>query len=156
MSDTSIEVWKGYSIAALFFIVQFIQSMSYQLQFHLMLKVSIRMRAALIDTLYRKTLTVAPSVMATSGTGDYVNFLAVDLQRVQDTLQYVYFIWFTPVNTVIAIALLWFQIGWITFVGLGMMFGGILINFSIASALKVIMVRRLCTVLYLVLRRMHK
>ena len=140
MSQTSIELWKGYTIAALYFVVQFVQSISYQLHFHIVIKVSIRMRAALIDTLYRKTLSVAPSAMVTSGTGDFVNFLAIDLQRLQDMLQYVYMIWFAPLNTVVAIVLLWFQIGWITFVGLGMMFACIFVNFALASGLRVIMV----------------
>ena len=141
MTDSSIETWKGYAIAVLFFIVQLIQSISYQVQFHIVVKVGIRMRAALIDTLYRKTLTVAPSAMVTSGTGDFLNFLAIDLQRLQDMLQFVYFIWFTPVNTVIAVWLLYFQIGWIAFVGFEMMFGCITLNFTVASGIGFIMVQ---------------
>ena len=140
MADSSIEVWKGYAITMLFFIVQLIQSISYQFHLHYVIKVSIRMRAALIDTLYRKTLTVAPNAMANSGTGDFLNFLAIDLQRLQDMLQFVYFIWFTPLNTVITIVLLWFQIGWIAFVGFGMLFGCITLNFMIVSGIRVIMV----------------
>lgn len=140
MNDASNELWKGYIIAALFFIAQIMQSMVYQQHFHLMIKASVRMRAALIDTLYRKTLTIAPSAMATSGTGDFVNFLAVDLQRLQDMLQYIYILWFAPLNTILSIVLLWFQIGWVCFVGLGMMACGIVINFMLASVLRVIMV----------------
>ena len=141
MTNSSIEVWKGYAIAVLFFIVQLIQSISYQVQFHIVVKVGIRIRAALIDTLYQKALTVAPSAMVTSGTGDFLNFLAIDLQRFQDMLQFVYFIWFTPVNTVLAIVLLWFQIGWVAFVGFGMMFACITLNFSVASGIGFIMVQ---------------
>ena len=140
MNDASNELWKGYVIAALFFLAQILQSMVYQQHFHLMIKASVRMRAALIDTLYRKTLTIAPSAMANSGTGDFVNFLAVDLQRLQDMLQYIYVIWFAPFNTALSILLLWFQIGWVCFVGLGMMACGILINFMLASVLRIIMV----------------
>ena len=140
MSDSSIELWKGYAIAVLFFIVQFIQSVCYQLQLHNAVKVGIRIRAALIDTLYRKTLTVAPSAMANSGTGDLLNFLAIDLQRLQDMLQFVYFIWFTPVSIVIAIVLLWFQIGWIAFVGFVLILICIAINVLVATGIRVIMV----------------
>ena len=140
MNDSSNELWKGYVIAALFFLAQIMQSLIYQQHFHLMIKASVRMRAALIDTLYRKTLTITPSAMANSGTGDFVNFLAVDLQRLQDMLQYIYILWFAPLNTILSIVLLWFQIGWVCFVGLGMMVCGILINFMLASVLRVIMV----------------
>ena len=141
MGDSSIEVWKGYAIAVLFFIVLIIQSICYQFHLHYVIKVSIRMRAALIDTLYRKTLTVAPSATANySGTGDFLNFLAIDLQRLQDMLQFVYFFWFTPVNTVITIVLLWFQIGWIAFIGFGMLVGCITLNFMIVSGIRIIMV----------------
>lgn len=140
MSDTSIAAWKGYCIAVLFFFAQFAQSMLYQLHFHLMVKASVRIRAAVIDVLYRKTLTISSSAMATSGTGDFVNFLAIDLQRLQDTMQYVYFVWYAPLNTALSILLLWFQIGWICFVGLGMLAAGILINFILAFFLRAIMV----------------
>ena len=140
LTATNIEVWKGYSIAALFFIVLLTQSLCYQLHFHIMVKTSVRMRAALIDTLYLKTLSVAPSAMATSGTGDFVNFLAVDLQRLQDMLQYVYYLWFAPLNTVASIVLLWFQIGWVCFVGLGIMLGCISINILFAGYNRIIMV----------------
>lgn len=136
MNDSSNELWKGYTIAALYFVVQFIQSMVYQQHFHLMIKVSVRIRAALIDILYRKTLTVAPSAMATSGTGDFVNFLAVDLQRLQDFLLYLYILWFAPLHTVLSVVLLWFQIGWVCFVGLAMIAFGILTNFLIGVALR--------------------
>ena len=136
MSDQTIELWKGYMIAVIFFIVQVMQSMLFQQHYHIMVKISVRIRAAIIDTLYRKTLSVAPSSMASSGTGDFVNFLAIDLQRVQDTLQYIYFVWFAPLNTALSILLLWFQIGWICFVGLAMMGGCILINFLISLVLK--------------------
>lgn len=141
MTDTSIEVWKGYAIAVMFFIVQIVQSICYQLHSHIVVKVSIRMQAALIDTLYRKTLTVAPNAMATSGTGDFLNFIAIDLQRLQEMMQYAYLIWFTPVNTLITIVLLWFQLEWITFVGLGMMLGSITINFVVAKRIRGIMVQ---------------
>ena len=140
MNDSSNELWKGYVVAALFFIAQIMQSMVYQQYFYLMIKASVRIRAALIDTLYRKTLTIAPGAMATLGTGDFINFLAVDMQRLQDMVQYIYFLWFAPLNTILSIVLLWFQIGWVCFVGLGMMACGIVINFMLSSVLRVILV----------------
>ena len=141
MGDQSIELWKGYTIAVLFFVVQIVQSMLFQQHFHIMVKVSVRIRAAIIDTLYRKTLSVAPCAMASSGTGDFVNFLAIDLQRVQDMMQYIYFVWYAPINTALSILLLWFQIEWICFVGLAMMGGCIIVNFGIAIFLRKIMAR---------------
>ena len=159
MSDQTIEVWKGYMIAVIFFIVQVVQSMLFQQHYHIMIKISVRIRAAIIDTLYRKTLSVAPSSMASSGTGDFVNFLAIDLQRVQDTLQYIYFVWFAPLNTALSILLLWFQIGWICFVGLAMMGGCILINFLISLVLKKILAcsirNNICCILYSYTRMLY-
>lgn len=140
MNDPSNELWKGYTIAALYFVNQFTQSILYQQHFHLMIKASVRIRAAIIDRLYCKTLTVASSAMAASGTGKFVNFLAVDLQRVQDLLLQLYILWFPPLFTALSVLLLWFQIGWVCFVGLAMMAVGIVSNFSIGVILRILMV----------------
>lgn len=76
-------------------------------------QVGIRLRAAIIDTIYRKALRIAAS--ANNGpegasTGQIVNLLAVDLQRLQDVLQFLWGVWYAPLNIIIAMVLLYMQV----------------------------------------------
>ena len=133
MSDPSMEVWKGYFLASLFFISSAFQSLTYQLGHHLPAKVSIRFRAGLIDVLYRKALTISPFAAVTTGIGDMVNLMAVDMERLQLTLIFIWIIWWAPLNIIIALVLLYFQLGWVCFVGLGVMIISFIINGVLAS-----------------------
>lgn len=76
-------------------------------------QVGIRFRAAIIDTIYRKALRVAASASTAksgSSTGQIVNLLAVDLQRLQDVLQFLWMVWYAPLNIIIAMVLLYQQV----------------------------------------------
>jgi ATP-binding cassette, subfamily C (CFTR/MRP), member 1 len=75
--------------------------------------VGIRLRAAIVSTIYRKALRVATSASngpGGSSTGQIVNLLAVDLQRMQDMLQFMWLVWYAPLNLVITMVLLYMQV----------------------------------------------
>ena len=79
----------------------------------LCVQVGIRLRATIVSTIYRKALRVAASASNGadgSSTGQIMNLLAVDLQRLQDMLQFLWLVWYAPLNLVIAMALLYMQV----------------------------------------------
>ena len=137
MSQSStMEDWKGYLLASLYILTSFSQSLIYQNSFHESTKSSIRWRAGIIDVIYRKALTISSSAKLTSGVGDIVNLLAIDLERLQMLLQFIWMIWAAPLNIIIAVVLLYTQIGWVTFVGLGVMAISMVLNGAFAGILQ--------------------
>ena len=110
--------------------------MIYQNVFHESAKLSIGLRAALIDVIYKKSLTVSPSSVGAAGTGSIVNLMSVDLERLQLLLQFIWVIWFTPLNIFIATALLYLQLGLVCFVGFSVVFLVVIFNFFVGGAMK--------------------
>lgn len=191
MSDTTIHVWKGYLLAALFLVANFTQSQCYQHSTLWSVKLGVQMRAALLTLLYRKALVLGPHAES-GGVGggghkgerlrrrqkrsrpfarskkaetssseppnandandeqkekekekgqeqsesqspaasrsvtetcanDVVNYMGIDLHRVQDCLQFLWVMWFAPLDLVVVTALLYMQLGWCAFVGLAIL-----------------------------------
>ncbi|GFU41793.1 canalicular multispecific organic anion transporter 2, partial [Nephila pilipes] len=67
--------------------------------------------ALVLSTSARKNFTV----------GEVVNLMSVDTQRIMDYVQMVNLLWSAPLQIVIAIYLLWQQLGIATLGGLGVM-----------------------------------
>ncbi len=177
----SIQPWRGYLLASLFFFSSLLQSLLNQNGLHEIIKVSVRWRAGIIDVVYRKTLTLSASAASSTtspipmsgtttsnpaasttpttsttekggakgdpgaggggaaaggGVGDIVNILAIDLER----LQFVWMIWGTPLNILIALTLLYAQLGWTVFVGLGVIVLSFIFNGVLASRLELLQV----------------
>ena len=116
-----MESWKGYLIAGLFFLASSIQSILYQHSFHISGKMSVRVRAGLIDSIYKKALTVSPAAASACDSAKIVNLLAIDLERLQMLLQFIWVFWVAPLNIIITMVLLFIQIGWVSFIGLGVL-----------------------------------
>ncbi|GFU36463.1 canalicular multispecific organic anion transporter 2, partial [Nephila pilipes] len=68
-------------------------------------------QALVLSTSARKNFTV----------GEVVNLMSVDTQRIMDYVQMVNLLWSAPLQIVIAIYLLWQQLGIATLGGLGVM-----------------------------------
>ena len=71
----------------------------------------LRMRAALITTIYRKSLAVNVTNMAKFSTGEIVNFMSVDSERVINFCRSFHQLWSLPVQIVVALFLLQQQLG---------------------------------------------
>lgn len=74
-------VWRGYLYAFALFIVAVIQTLVLSQYFHRMFLVGLRIRTALISTIYRKALRLSNSARKESTVGEIVNLMAVDAQR---------------------------------------------------------------------------
>ena len=81
----------------------------------------------------RKTTTV----------GEIVNLMSVDAQRMQDLFGYLWMFWSAPLQIIIAIYLLWQELGPSVLAGLGFMLLLIPINGIIGTMQRRLQVRRL-------------
>ncbi|XP_015783925.1 multidrug resistance-associated protein 1 [Tetranychus urticae] len=113
--------WKGYTIAIGMFTAALFQSiLDSQYEFWTQ-TTSMRMRSALLATIYRKSLRLSSLGRRDFTTGEIVNLMAVDTQRIVDYVNIVNFVWSSPVQLVITVYLLWRQLGVSSIAGLAIM-----------------------------------
>ncbi|XP_060079836.1 multidrug resistance-associated protein 1-like [Ylistrum balloti] len=115
------QAWKGYVFAASFFVVAFVQSLCFHQNFHIGMTTGMRIRSALITAVYKKSLCMNSEAKKQKTVGEIVNLMSVDCQRMQDLSGYLWMLWSAPVQIILAMWLLWNQLGPSVLAGLGVM-----------------------------------
>jgi ATP-binding cassette, subfamily C (CFTR/MRP), member 1 len=80
-----------------------------------------RVKGGLTSAIYRKSLTLSNEGRASKTTGDIVNFMAVDAQRLQDLTQFLQQVWSAPFQIIICMVSLYNLVGWSMIAGIGVM-----------------------------------
>lgn len=104
--------------------------------FVIMSHCAVYVRTAISLMLYRKALRVSAAGRAKTSTGQVVNMMSNDTSQIQRFLQYVGMVLVAPVQIIIALVLIFQQVGNATWVGVGFMIFLIPVNmivFSIVS-----------------------
>lgn len=136
MRSTTDPEWHGTLYAVLFLIVPTIQSLVLNNYFYHMQVIGVQIRTMLIGCLYRKALVLSGSARMQSTSGEIVNLMAVDSQRFQDLLLYLNLFWSAPFQISLAILLLYRELGWAVFAGIGSLALMLPINAYLASRSK--------------------
>ncbi|KAK7089542.1 hypothetical protein V1264_024188 [Littorina saxatilis] len=126
--------WKGYVYASSFFVVAVVSSVFYHQHFHVSMTLGMRIKSACISAVYRKSLTMSNEARKESTAGEIVNLMSVDCQRLQDVTGFLYALWSSPLNIVLALTLLWGQLGAAVLAGVAIMV--LLIPLNAVLALK--------------------
>ncbi|MES1913923.1 MAG: hypothetical protein MHM6MM_006066, partial [Cercozoa sp. M6MM] len=117
--------WHGYLLAFGMFGNAFLGTFLLHQYFHIMIRAGMNFRTMLIGSIYRKSLRLSPAARGKRSTGEIVNLMSTDAQRLQDVFPYVHMTWSAPVQIILAISFLWVEIGPAALVGLGVMVFGI-------------------------------
>lgn len=80
-----------------------------------------RIKGGLAAAIYKKALRLSNEGRATKTTGDIVNYMAVDAQRLQDLTQFAQQLWSAPFQIVICMVSLHQLLGWSILAGVGVM-----------------------------------
>lgn len=112
VEDKSEDVKWGYIYAAGLMSTTFIASMCDSHFNFFMSLTQLRMRAALVTTIYRKTLSVSSSVLSKEFSfGEIINFMSTDTDRIVNSCPSFHSLWSTPFQLSIALYLLYSQLG---------------------------------------------
>ncbi|KAL6911536.1 hypothetical protein ACP4OV_000341 [Aristida adscensionis] len=98
----------GYVLASVFFASKTIESLSQRQWYFGARRIGIQVRAALMASIYKKSLQVKNS---TTGTGKLVNFLDVDVEKVGEFFWYIHGIWLLPLQVSLALGILYHSLG---------------------------------------------
>ncbi|PIN06814.1 Multidrug resistance-associated protein/mitoxantrone resistance protein, ABC superfamily [Handroanthus impetiginosus] len=81
-------------------------------------QLGLRLRAALISHIYKKGLILSSQSRQSRTSGEIINIMSVDVQRITDFIWYLNYVWMLPVQISLAIYILHMNLGTGAFVGL--------------------------------------
>ncbi|CAA2999502.1 ABC transporter C family member 5 [Olea europaea subsp. europaea] len=102
---------EGYILAGIFFTAKLLETLTTR-QWYLGVDIlGMHVRSALTAMVYRKGLRLSSSARQSHTSGEIVNYMAVDVQRVGDYSWYLHDIWMLPLQIVLALAILYKNVG---------------------------------------------
>lgn len=102
---------EGYVLAGIFFAAKLIETITTR-QWYLGVDIlGMHVRSALTAMVYRKGLTLSSLAKQSHTSGEIVNYMAVDVQRVGDYSWYLHDIWMLPLQIILALAILYKNVG---------------------------------------------
>ncbi|KAK5127730.1 hypothetical protein LTR08_004230 [Meristemomyces frigidus] len=134
---------KGAAIALAMFAVSVAQTACIHQYFQRSFETGMRIKAALTAAIYGKAMRLSNEGRAAKSTGDIVNYMAVDTQRLQDLAQYGQQLWSAPFQITLCLISLYQLVGLSMFAGLGAMLLMIPVNGVIARISKTLQKRQM-------------
>lgn len=101
--DESATAVQGFSIALAMFSVTVLQTVFLHQYFHRVFEVGMKLKSSLTAAIYQKSLVLAAEERGTKTTGDIVNLMSVDTQRLQDLTQYGQTLWSGPFQIILCL-----------------------------------------------------
>ena len=116
-----IPLWQGFFYAGLMFSAAVTESILNNLYEYKLSLTAMKMRSSITDAIYQKALRLSPTARNKFTTGQIVNLMSVDANRIIEFISFVNVAWSSPLQIGIAIYLLWQQLGVATMAGVSVM-----------------------------------
>ena len=91
-------------------------------------RLSLSIRSVLMSAVYEKSTLISKSGLSGRTVGEILNLMSTDCDRVSGTIQNIHQLWSVPLRCIATLILLYYQIGYIFFIGLGFSIIMIFIN----------------------------
>ena len=111
MENTKEATWHGYVYAACLFTATLLSALCSTHFNYRITVIGLKVRAALVTSVYRKALKVNHVSLSTFSTGEVVNFMSTDTDRLVNFTQGMHQIWSLPLQIGVALFLLHRQVG---------------------------------------------
>ncbi|XP_063242885.1 ATP-binding cassette sub-family C member 10 [Bacillus rossius redtenbacheri] len=109
----------GYLCAAGLFAATLLSSLCLTHFNLLMAEVGLKIRAAIVTTVYRKTVSVSASSLAKFSVGEVMNFMSTDTDRIMNACPSFHSVWSIPFQIAVTLYLLYSQVGLAFLAGVG-------------------------------------
>ncbi|KAL8772637.1 MAG: hypothetical protein Q9209_002298 [Squamulea sp. 1 TL-2023] len=129
-------VIRGAAIAIAMFVVSASQTVCLHQYFQRAFETGMRVKSSMIALIYSKSMKLSNEGRAAKSTGDIVNYMAVDTQRLQDLTQYGQMLWSAPFQIALCMISLYQLVGLSMLAGVGAMILMIPVNGLIARVMK--------------------
>ncbi|KAK5166126.1 ATP-binding cassette glutathione S-conjugate transporter ycf1 [Saxophila tyrrhenica] len=134
---------KGAAIALAMFGVSVAQTACLHQYFQRAFETGMRIKSSLTAMVYKKSMRLSNEGRASKSTGDIVNYMAVDTQRLQDLTQFGQQLWSAPFQITLCMLSLYQLVGISMLAGVGVMIAMIPINGFIARISKSLQKRQM-------------
>ncbi|XP_051141825.1 ABC transporter C family member 5-like isoform X2 [Andrographis paniculata] len=102
---------EGYILAGIFFGAKLVETLTAR-QWYLGVDIlGMHVRSGLTAMVYRKGLRLSNAARQSRTSGEIVNYMAVDVQRIGDYSWYLHDIWMLPLQIILALAILYKNVG---------------------------------------------
>lgn len=128
--------WRGIFYAISLFSLSILESIFTNREQYITSVNVMRIKTCITSSLYRKTLRISSQGKKHYTSGQIVNLMAVDTQRVADLVQNLNNLWSAPVQLTLSMVLLYQQLGLAVFAGLAVMLVNVPFNGWIAVKLR--------------------
>lgn len=135
-TDHPQAVIRGAAIALAMFAVSVSQTAALHQYFQRAFETGMRIKSALTAAIYSKSMRLSNEGRASKSTGDIVNYMAVDTQRIHDLAQYGQQLWSAPFQIILCMMSLYQLVGFSMLAGVGAMIIMIPVNGLIARIMK--------------------
>jgi len=105
--------------------------------------VGARVRTAIMNVVYKKSLTLSTAARKQATVGEMTNLVAVNAQTCADLTTYLNVLWSSPLQMAIAIYMLWQYLGVAALIGVGTMGVFIPMNLLLANWTKKLQTKKL-------------
>lgn len=106
-----IPLTRGFMIAGAMFVVSVVQTAFLHQYFQRAFDMGMKIKSALTSVIYDKALVLSNETKQKSTTGDIVNLMSVDTQRLQDLIQNLQIVWSGPFQIVLCLYSLYNLLG---------------------------------------------
>ena len=142
-SKRELTALQGYVLSGLLFLVAFIQVSALHQYFQLVAVTGMRARAGVIDAIFRKSLFLTNEERSKRASGDVVNLMSVDANRLPDFLMYAHILWSAVFQICLAFVSLYRLLGWSAFVGVAIMCVSLPLNMMLAQYMRNLSARQM-------------
>ncbi|KAM7238073.1 hypothetical protein CapIbe_011031 [Capra ibex] len=109
--NDSAALHEAYRYAAGLSACLLVWAVLHHLWFYHMQRMGMRLRVAVCHMIYRKALCLSSSAMGKTTTGQIVNLLSNDVNRFDQVMMFLHYLWVGPLQAIAVTALLWMEIG---------------------------------------------
>ncbi|XP_042486112.1 ABC transporter C family member 3-like [Macadamia integrifolia] len=103
--------YKGYVLVFIFFISKLLRCFSERHLFFQLRKMGIKVRAALFAIIFKKNLTLSSHAKQGHNSGENINLICVDVERIGFFSWYLHDIWRVPIQIFLALLILYTKLG---------------------------------------------
>lgn len=121
VSGNDYEFWgltSGISFALLLGGSAFFSTVSFNSQFYFLSQAGIKAKVAVITAVFTKSLKLSSTSRAKHNSGEMVTLISVDSERLWMAVLFLNWLWLGPLMVILAMVLLYFEVGFSAIVGL--------------------------------------
>ena len=111
LRDPEAPLWHGLRLTIAITVSQILMSFCLRHYFFKCYKTGLRIRTAVVLTVYKKALLLSAAERQTKTLGEITNLMSIDAQRLQDLMNYMNSIWSSPLQICLSLFFLWGEMG---------------------------------------------